>query len=164
MRHLTDYRKLHADGKFPGLTILKYKDSLRDLVAQAGAKTVLDYGSGKGYAWTEHGLGADLGLEAVWCYDPAVTEHCILPDGKFDLVTCVDVLEHVPEAELPHALKSIFDRATKATFFTFCNRPAKKTFPDGTNVHVTQRPGEWWLELIARYNTADILTVLKETA
>ena len=35
-------------------------------------------------------------LDAV-TYDPMVPEHAGRPDGKFDLVTCFETLEHVPD-------------------------------------------------------------------
>jgi 2-polyprenyl-6-hydroxyphenyl methylase/3-demethylubiquinone-9 3-methyltransferase len=55
---------------------------------------VLDYGGGNGL------LAASLraaGFVGAAAYDPFTPEFAALPDGKFDLVTCFETLEHVPE-------------------------------------------------------------------
>jgi hypothetical protein len=60
-------------------------------------------------------------------------------------VICSDVLEHVPEAEVPMFVERLFKRARKHVWASVCCRPAKKTFP-GTqvNLHVTLQPVSWW--------------------
>jgi 2-polyprenyl-6-hydroxyphenyl methylase/3-demethylubiquinone-9 3-methyltransferase len=55
---------------------------------------VLDYGGGNGL------LAASLraaGFGSVETYDPLTPEYAALPDRKFDLVTCFETLEHVPD-------------------------------------------------------------------
>jgi hypothetical protein len=70
-----------------------------DLVAnlwaphKAGMR-VLDYGGGNDV------LCAALrsrGFKEAVTYDPMVEEHAARPDGKFDLVTCFETLEHLPD-------------------------------------------------------------------
>lgn len=55
---------------------------------------VLDFGGGNDVFSTA--LRAD-GFAKVVTYDPMVPEHATRPDGKFDLVTCFETLEHVPD-------------------------------------------------------------------
>ncbi|MGJ4885793.1 class I SAM-dependent methyltransferase [Bradyrhizobium sp. SZCCHNS3052] len=55
---------------------------------------VLDFGGGNDLFCT--GLRAQGFAEAV-TYDPMVAEHATQPDRKFDLVTCFETLEHVPD-------------------------------------------------------------------
>lgn len=55
---------------------------------------VLDYGGGNDVLCA--GLRAQGFGEAV-TYDPMVPEHAARPEGKFDLVTCFETLEHVPD-------------------------------------------------------------------
>ena len=35
---------------------------------------------------------------------------------KFDLVICIDVLEHIPQSDLPRIIKEIFDYSGKYVF------------------------------------------------
>jgi SAM-dependent methyltransferase len=59
-----------------------------------GETRVLDYGGGNDVLCSM--LRADGFREAV-TYDPMVAEFATLPEGKFDLVTCFETLEHLPD-------------------------------------------------------------------
>ena len=63
---------------------------------------------------------------------------------KFDLVVCIDVLEHIPQADLPRIIKEIFDYSGKYVFATAAVNKAGKTLPNGMNAHATVQPEEWW--------------------
>ena len=139
-----EYRKMHDQGHFAGRSLNKHAKAIADLVKLTAAKTLLDYGSGKGY---QYGIDRmhDLwgGIEPV-CYDPAVPASAKLPDGPFDGVICTDVLEHVPEDELDATLDAIFQRATRFVYLAISTRPARKFLPNGLNAHVTVHPADWW--------------------
>jgi hypothetical protein len=73
---------------------------------------------------------------------------------------CVDALEHVPESHLPVTLVAIVVMAVNLVYLVFCPRAGTKVLPfAGTDVHVTIRPAEWWLELIAARCHRDGLAV-----
>jgi len=55
---------------------------------------VLDYGGGNDVFCSV--LRASGFREAV-TYDPMVPEHACRPEGEFDLVTCFETLEHLPD-------------------------------------------------------------------
>jgi hypothetical protein len=55
---------------------------------------VLDYGGGNGVFCTK--LRAN-GFPLAVTYDPMTPEYARSPDGKFELVTCFETLEHVPD-------------------------------------------------------------------
>ena len=55
---------------------------------------VLDFGGGNDVLCTE--LRAS-GFPVAVTYDPMVPEHASRPDGKFNLITCFETLEHVPD-------------------------------------------------------------------
>jgi 2-polyprenyl-6-hydroxyphenyl methylase/3-demethylubiquinone-9 3-methyltransferase len=54
---------------------------------------VLDYGGGEGRL-ADHLTSAGF---AATTYDPMVPAHAALPEARFDLVTCFETLEHVPD-------------------------------------------------------------------
>jgi Methyltransferase domain len=55
---------------------------------------LLDYGGGNDVLCTT--LRANGFKEAI-TYDPMVPEHALQPTGKFDLITCFETLEHLPD-------------------------------------------------------------------
>lgn len=144
--NLTDqYRMMHEAGHFPGFSVKQHVEAIGDLVKKTGSNTLLDYGCGKGRQY------AELNLHRSWnispsLYDPATFPQ--KPEGKFDGVICTDVLEHIPEEDLPDTLSEIFGYARKFVFLSICCRPAKKVLPDGRNCHLTIKPEQWWLSLI----------------
>jgi SAM-dependent methyltransferase len=62
--------------------------------AHKSAMRVLDFGGGNDVFC--QALRASGFREAV-TYDPMVSEYAAKPDGKFDLVTCFETLEHLPD-------------------------------------------------------------------
>jgi hypothetical protein len=55
---------------------------------------VLDYGGG-------NGLTADIirgeGFLSSQTYDPFYPQYAVLPEGRFEIVTCIETLEHLPD-------------------------------------------------------------------
>jgi hypothetical protein len=140
---------------FEGSSLIPHISQIRDLAITCGAKTMLDYGSGKGAAYFVPGFYKDptgrfstaaeaLGDLTVTCYDPAIPEFSALPDAVFDGVVCTDVMEHLAEEDVPWVLNEIFAKAKLFVFMTIAAFPAKKSLPDGRNAHSTVRPLGWW--------------------
>jgi 2-polyprenyl-3-methyl-5-hydroxy-6-metoxy-1,4-benzoquinol methylase len=137
------YREMHAEGHFWGRAIRYHMDRIAQLAQSSGAKTLLDYGCGKGRQYTEKHIHERWGIMPT-LYDPAVEEWSEKPRGRFDGVICTDVLEHIPEDELDDAITDLARYSRMWCFASISCVPAGKTFPDGRNVHVTiQRPA-WW--------------------
>ncbi len=164
---LEQYRSAHRDGLpghaaeklFVGNSTLRWLPTIRTLANRVGAKTMLDYGAGKGaiYSYRDFQLPSKeraqsvqqyLGLDAVTCFDPAVPAHDTLSDGKFDLVICVDVLEHCPAEDMPWIVNEIFEKARRAVFANIAAYPAAKVLANGENAHATQWPVGKWRELV----------------
>lgn len=152
--YLEQNKELHATRKvFSGRGVLKYAPTLIALSRRVGAKSALDYGCGKGNQYMpEHDKGIrlveQLGYEPTK-YDPAWPAFDTKPEGVFDLVWCTDVMEHIPEEDIPAILRDLNAYAGKALFVTVATHAAKKELPNGENAHTTQRPRAWWQEQFA---------------
>jgi len=167
---LAEYRRLHAEGErrlglsadqtYPGVSLLPHVARIGTLIRSTGARTLLDYGSGKGigYALAEvdvPGVGRVDGLLDFWdvdcvhCYDPCVPEYAHPPEDRFDGVIATDVLEHCPEEDLRWIAAELFSYARSFVFASIACYPAKTRLPSGENAHCTVRPAHWWRELFA---------------
>ncbi len=86
----SDYIKVDPDYE-----IVRPRHSAEELARSlegAEQKRFLDYGSGSGAFAREMGR---LGFASIESYDPF--SHPVPPSGKFDLITCFDVIEHSPD-------------------------------------------------------------------
>lgn len=156
---------MHRDGEaahgnapeetFDGRSLLPHTLTIRDLIGKLGAKTLLDYGAGKGTLYNMRDLKTPTGevfpdlrsywnLAAITLYDPGHTPYSAYPTGRFDAVISTDVLEHVPAEDIPWTLGELFGFADKFVFVTIAGYPAKKLMPNGENAHCTLQPIDWW--------------------
>lgn len=151
-------------GNFLGLSILNHAKEIGQLIKEVDAKTVLDFGCGRGDAYrSPHKVHHQWGLPraSVYLYDPAF-HHAPMPTGKFDLVVCSDVLEHIPPEEVDGFIARLFGFAKKAVWASVCCRPAKKVFPGtDTNLHVCIRPYQWWHDTFAEHDGAAQWTLVE---
>ncbi len=164
------YQKMHAEGKtqsgagpsemYMGRSLLPHLDTIRGLIRKTGARSLLDYGSGKGALYkarnvilkngtTVPSIQEYLGLDRIVCFDPGVPEHSQFPAGKFDGVVSTDVLEHCPEEDMRWIVSEMFGAANKFVFANVASYPAKKFLSNGENAHCTQQPAGWWKNLLS---------------
>ena len=117
-----------------GYDVVKYQKCIKDLVDRYGAKTILDYGCGKGLQYKEKlpyggGVGQELPEEqwqtfdeylgvTVYCYDPCVAGlDQPPPEGtKFDGVICTQVLNSIPDADMNWVREKLESYAEKFCF------------------------------------------------
>ena len=150
---LKEYRKAHTHPTLclmPGNSIQRESKHFINFCKGYKPKTVLDYGCGKGFQWTQRELHKDGKIPMPTLYDPAVPGLDKKPNGVYDSVLCTDVMEHIHEEECDAVLEEVFNYAKHSVFFTISCNPAKKHFPDGTNYHVNCKPEEWWFATIKR--------------
>lgn len=121
-----------------GTTSAKYEKFVANLCKDIGARTALDYGCGKGKLNFPEGVKVER-------YDPAMEEYQKYPESIVDLVTCIDVMEHVEGDFISPVLNSISKLTGKKAFFVISTRPAHHKLPDGSNSHRTIRASEWWI-------------------
>ena len=132
---------LHAKGNY-GTAALGYGEVVSSLMAGTGALSLLDYGCGSKRSLLQV---IKLPPGAVYeGYDPAVPEYAADPVPA-ELVTCIDVLEHIEPALLDNVLDHLARLCDPYGFFTIHSGPAKKVLSDGRNAHLTQQGPEWWL-------------------
>jgi len=139
------YQTMHHDPKkFLGFSTKHYIQEIGDLVRRHRAKSLLDYGCGKGMQYLS--LRAHDQWEGVlpYCYDPGVRGLHKKPDGVFDGVICCDVMEHIPELLVSDVIEELFSYAEKFVFANIALTPARKTLPNGQNAHVTLKSENWW--------------------
>jgi len=159
------YRRLHAEGEahlgltpaqtYPGVSLLPHVQRVKALIEQTGARTLLDYGCGKGQQYDATDLEIPgvgrvdsiidyWDLDEVRCYDPCVPQFDRLDAEQADGVIATDVLEHCPEEDVPWIVAEMFAHARRFVFASIACYAAKTRLPNGENAHCTIRPIEWW--------------------
>lgn len=94
-----------------GYDVVKYQKQIKNLVVRYNAKTILDYGCGKGFQYIDplpyeseeirQTFDQWLGV-TVYKYDPCVEEFKTPPPigMKFDGVICTQVLQTIPDNDM----------------------------------------------------------------
>ncbi|MEM7430163.1 MAG: class I SAM-dependent methyltransferase [Pseudomonadota bacterium] len=152
-------RKVEAKNAFSGDQLPKYIPHIKQLVAKTGARSIIDYGAGKGshYGIVEikdpagkvlaTSLADFWGIETITLYDPGVPDYDVLPTGTHDGLISTDVLEHIPRADAPWVVEEMFSLAEKFVFANVACYPAVTRLPDGSNAHETVQHPQWWAGL-----------------
>jgi hypothetical protein len=157
MHHVTGerFQNVSAAATYPGDSMPRHAGEIKVMIDAHKARTVLDYGSGKGCQYqqvqvklsdgrTFPNIPAFWGVDSVTCYDPAYEPFRQLPQILFDGVICTDVLEHCPEEDLSWIVEELFGFARRFVYVNVACYPAMKRLPSGENAHCTVRPTAWW--------------------
>jgi 2-polyprenyl-3-methyl-5-hydroxy-6-metoxy-1,4-benzoquinol methylase len=124
------------------------------IVADIRPRRVLDVGCAKGFlveALRDRGVeafGIDVSRYAIGEVRDDITPFCRIAsvldpiDDDYDLITCIEVLEHLDEADGRRAIANICS-ATRDILFS--------STPDDLDepTHVSVRPRSWWIERFA---------------
>lgn len=112
---------------------------------QSGLCTsVLDYGTGKGLLVDR--LRSELPHNIVVDgYDPAVEKWSKKPASTYDIVLCLDVLEHVEMSSINNVVTDIGSMTHQFCYVVVDLQPAVKKLPDGRNAHILLAPVDWWV-------------------
>jgi hypothetical protein len=143
----------------------RHAEAIKRLIDAHGARTILDYGAGKGMQYKGvrvqvagggvfTSIPAYWGIDSLTCYDPAYEPFRKLPVGLFDGVVCTDVLEHCPEEDLEWIVGELFGFARRFVYANVACYPALKRLPTGENAHCTIHPAAWWMPLLRKMAAA----------
>ena len=155
---IDSYKVLHQEeGKFKGISLVPLVPTLMSLVKENNCKTLLDYGCGKAIPYDKdrckevdlrHPIQKLCNLKSFDLYDPAYEKYATLPDKKYDIVVCTDVLEHIAEQDIDYVLTEILSHSKKIVFLKISCQPALKHFKEGKfkgkNVHISVFDPSWW--------------------
>ncbi|MDA1090049.1 MAG: class I SAM-dependent methyltransferase [Proteobacteria bacterium] len=149
-----DEVKVEGQKTFAGEQLTKFLDPIKALVVETGARSILDYGAGKGLQYSNAitvnladgtsvaGVPAFWGVDAVETYEPALGSGA--PQGSYDGVVSTDVMEHCFAADVPWIIEEMFSLARRFVFVNVACYPAMARLPNGENAHITIRSPEWW--------------------
>ncbi len=155
---------MSADDTFDGHTLRKHEAAISALIEQTQAKTLLDFGAGKGTGYTRlesEATDSRIRTHPTWpgvrvtCYDPAYAPFAAPYEGKFDGVISTDVIEHIADEDVDWVLDEMFRAARRFVYVVAACYPARKSLPNGENAHVTLQAPSWWklqMEMAARRN------------
>jgi hypothetical protein len=155
---IDSYKVLHQEeGKFKGISLVPLVPTLMSLVKENNCKTLLDYGCGKAIPYDKdrckevdlrHPIQKLCNLKSFDLYDPAYEKYATLPNKKYDIVVCTDVLEHIAEQDIDYVLTEILSHSKKIVFLNISCQPALKHFKEGKfkgkNVHISVFDPSWW--------------------
>jgi SAM-dependent methyltransferase len=125
------------------------------IVSEIQPKTTLDVGCATGYlveALRDRGVkaqGIDISDYAITNAREAVRDYCnvgsILEPFQqtYDLITCIEVVEHLPVEEAERAIRNLCDHTDDILFTSTPHHY-------GEDTHFNVRPPEYWTELFAR--------------
>jgi len=121
----------------------------------SNANSILDYGAG--YGEFKKQMNIKYPKLNIHEYEPGVIGKDEDPPAC-DATVCFDVLEHVEPNKIGGVLQHIYNKTNKWAYVVICTVPARKTFPDGQNVHLLVRESNWWLnQLKYDWNMFDIV-------
>ncbi len=129
---------------------LNIPKSIQSILNLSSITRILDYGTGKGGLVEEIRSCLPEAID-IQGYDPGVQEYYDLPDGQFDLITCIDVLEHIDRGSIYSTFQQIKDKSKGFVFFAIDLIPAKKELLDGRNAHITLAPSDWWCQQLKQH-------------
>jgi hypothetical protein len=124
-------------------------EALRRMHELGLCNSVLDYGTGKGKLVQRLQAELPSGI-SVMGYDPAMPAYATKPNQAVDIVTCLDVLEHIEMTSIDAVLRDIHALTRQFCYLVVDLQPAVKTLADGRNAHILLAPAEWWTTRVAQ--------------
>lgn len=142
-----------------------------DYILKSNLKSLIDFGSGRGNlikTLLENKVELEISsadLDKFHEYqvpfykiDILNEEYRKVLDGKdFDLLTCLDVMEHLDKDKTDEIFK-YFSKISKFQIFTIANHP---DFQDGKDIHTIQENLPFWINSISKSLKIDFIQRVK---
>lgn len=174
------HRKLKGWG---GNDAKKYAQWIGDLVAHYGARTMLDYGCGRGnqyttaVAWPTQEVDKftepmtfdqRIGVDSYCLFDPCVTEFAQEPEpnAKFDCVLCTQVLGSIPDQDMSWVIDKLMSHTTKFCFIALIDpadhagKSCKKQLYNQEHFQ-EQRSQQWYKNKCSGWEGSDLYLFFK---
>lgn len=147
--YLKEQKRLHENDNY-GRTARLYADTIKKILIDTNSSTLSDYGAGKKIL-NDAILATGYNKFTYYPYDPAFPEYG--DPRPAEIVTCIDVMEHIEIDFLDSVLDDLKRITQKLCFLSIATRPARKELSDGRNAHLIQEPARWWLpKLCSRFD------------
>ena len=170
---LTNGKVRSPDEAYNGKSTLIFAKLIKQIIQNNNILTMLDYGCGKGYYYenpfNKYDVKSDS-LRNYWgididLYDPCFQEYSKFNDNKdYDLIICIDVLEHIPLHDISRTLQKISSLVKQggSAFLVIASDPSKhENHPErssaaveleqsGLKIHETVKPRTWWLSELSK--------------
>ena len=155
------YKNFHQEGTkwgnaketFDGRSLKFFFNPIKQIINSTKSQSIIDFGCGKGKFYfnkikiqeNEYNNITDFwNVDDCYLYDPGVEKFKIYPKEKKDGVICIDVVEHIIPEDVEIFITNLFELANKFVFIVIACYPARKTLPDGRNVHLSIKTPEEW--------------------
>src|SRR4051794_10790226 len=120
-RNLSQYAELHRTRTY-GATGRNKLKLIEPWIQIARPRSILDYGAGQSRMVEEI---RSFGLQVRDRYDPAIPDISTHKQTRYDLVCCIDVLEHLDETEASAIVEDIAKLATRPSSLSIRRWPAR---------------------------------------
>ena len=128
--HIEGYNKIDGgyidrDKSFNGMSTIPYAPIIKKIIDKNEINSLLDYGCGKAEFYNNKYNIDDIeypSFKNFWnididLYDPSYSKFSKLDQNKaYDMVICIDVLEHIPIEDIDYVLEQICN-LSKNIFF-----------------------------------------------
>lgn len=162
--HDEGYKKIdggyiNKDQSFNGISTIPYAPVIKKIIDKNNLNSLLDYGCGKAEFYYKNFILDNLEyppFKKFWgididLYDPGYKKYNHLDIKKrYDIVICIDVLEHIPIEDIDYILNKLSSLTEKYIFLNVGCYSAAALLPNGKNAHINIQPPEWWYEQILK--------------
>ena len=169
-------RQFHLQNKtYSGGGTLAYADEIKALAQKHNAKTLLDYGCGKGLHYEPGSIinfGTNnqtfveyLNLTSVYKFDPCVEKFEVYPplDSKFDAIIAIQALSAIPTEDLSIVIDHLMRMTTKFCFIGTNLKLGKKK-KRGTEIEqaytaeeLERTDQDWWTEQFKNWVGSELI-------
>lgn len=139
-----EQERMHREIPEYGVACLNYVGTIASIINERRFKNMLDYGAGKGRIVPAIANMIEAEEFEINLYDPGIPQIAKTPEPA-ELVTCIDVLEHVEPQYTLSVLHDLQRVTQKLCFITIGMVPASKILSDGRNAHINLRTTQVWM-------------------